>query len=494
MQINPNNAYTKDKENNKSYTPKNIFENIKKLLNWRLVIIYILTTLISMISLKIRDYTILPFGIACFTGALSFGMPIFILYIIIFLVTIIKFKIGSAVFFLITSVLIIFSTVIKNSVREKKLNEKVRIGSNLIIISVLVNLIVYGFKNIDIVIESTAITYICFKVYVNSIGYILDSKEKKIFAKEEILGFVTIVSLALTILSNINIGNVPIPYILGLLLVIYINYKEGIFVGFLSEINTWLIITFTTNMNWLFLEILIVVGFIFGIVNLIVNNGKKKEFIRKQLFLPISGGSLNEGIFSIKEYENDGEISIDTVIITNKKQSTIYKVLDDNKILLGFTSNNFNKKIGDNKRISQNEIIESIQDENERKPEPFDIAVLDLKNKQFEIIKLASEATFIKKDRDVMIIKTDIQDEICKYGNKIENGEIIVICNKDIINANINSSDVNENFLWLSKILHKIDEKNPMIIANCIIDKVSSNYEDVDKKNIALIVIRILKK
>ncbi len=128
----------------------------------------------------------------------------------------------------------------------------------------------------------------------------------------------------------------------------------------------------------------------------------------------------------------------------------------------------------------------------------LDIGIFDLYEGNMHIMKNGACPTYIKRNKDVNIIKstslpTGIIDNIKvdTYDKELQDGDIIVMCSDGVLES---STEYENRDLWLKYLLEDIQTDIPERIANIILRESTDNYIGKPKDDISVIVIKVTKK
>ena len=113
-------------------------------------------------------------------------------------------------------------------------NEKKKIG-NYLIISSFLSFVFFGFLN---GILSVILTYILYKIFVNTMAVLKNEDEKEVFSKEENIALYTFLSIGLLYISTYFKIPIIFPSILIFGILGYASIKNGFFDALLSYIFT----------------------------------------------------------------------------------------------------------------------------------------------------------------------------------------------------------------------------------------------------------------
>ena len=158
------------------------------------IIIYIISFMISMVSFG-GDVSLglAPFGLAIIASAASCGIPISVIYIVTLIGSYIGLGQDITLNYILTSIVFFATLFIVRAKKQKEVNEKMKLGKNLVISILIVRVVPMIFTSINLSSLITAlmlsiITYIFYKIFVNSIAVIYEFFDKKVFSIEELMG------------------------------------------------------------------------------------------------------------------------------------------------------------------------------------------------------------------------------------------------------------------------------------------------------------------
>ena len=128
----------------------------------------------------------------------------------------------------------------------------------------------------------------------------------------------------------------------------------------------------------------------------------------------------------------------------------------------------------------------------------LDIQILDLYAGKMEILKNGACPTYVKRNKNVTIIKsnslpTGIMSEINidTYDKDLENGDIVVICSDGIIESN---KEYANKELWIKYLLEEIQTDSPEKIADIILHEAIDNDFGKAKDDMSVIAFKVSKK
>ena len=219
------------KEYKNKYDFKLMLKNMFTIPN---IIMYIVAYMISTVSI-LDGITIFPMAI--FAAACSNGIVGSMVYIMTLLGTAIGLGKDAFLGYLATSLFfMVLMLLLRPSYQEDTKNEKRLLGKHLIFAVVCMQAIQlftgsYLVADLLTTIMEAILTYIFYKIFVNSIPVIQDISAKKAFSIEEVIGASLLVSIAISSLHHINIYGLNISNILSILLILVLGWKNGVLVG-----------------------------------------------------------------------------------------------------------------------------------------------------------------------------------------------------------------------------------------------------------------------
>lgn len=128
----------------------------------------------------------------------------------------------------------------------------------------------------------------------------------------------------------------------------------------------------------------------------------------------------------------------------------------------------------------------------------LDIEILDLFNGNMEFIKNSACPTYVKRGRDVQLLKsmslpTGILNDVdlVVYDYDLQDGDILVMCTDGVIDSN--KEYVNKQ-LWLRYLLEDIEANDAQKIADIIIGEAIDNDFGNQKDDMTVLVAKVTKK
>lgn len=219
--------------------------NLKNLFSVSDFVLYAISFMISMVSFG-GEFA--PFGLAIFAAVCSNRIPAGIVYIATCIGNLIGFGGSGFLTYLLTTLLFIVMTLIfRPRFQEEGRNEKQKLGVYVLISSFIVQagkmfFTMFLVYDLLLSIMISLITYIFYKIFVNSITVIKEYGVKQAFTVEEVIGASVILSIAFYSLNKLNIFGLSISNILSIMLVLFLGWKNGMLVGATSGITIGMVL------------------------------------------------------------------------------------------------------------------------------------------------------------------------------------------------------------------------------------------------------------
>ena len=174
---------------------------LKEIFKIQNVIIYVLTFLISTLSLKNIE---VPFGLAIVAGCVGETIPVIGVFISAFLGTLVGNGFSSLGNFLITSIIYFALVIIFNyKVAVDERNEVIKTGGKLFFSCLIIPIIrsifgVFLIYDVFMACISAGVMYVFYKIFVNGLIILESFNEKKAFTIEELIASTIIIAVAST--------------------------------------------------------------------------------------------------------------------------------------------------------------------------------------------------------------------------------------------------------------------------------------------------------
>lgn len=245
----------------------NIFSNVFTKKN---ILIYIVSLLVSLVSIG-WDFSV--FSISLLGACLGSSVPVLGIVFISLIGNGIKFGIGGTLeYFLTTLVLVVSLFIFKPRYNENERNEKIRIGKNIFLATIIIQIAKYaisGFTLYDILsgITVSIIAMVFYKIFVNSIVVLQDFREKKAFSIEELMGASLLLAISVGAFGDFNIIGFNIRNILSIFIVMALGWKNGVLVGTTSGVTIGVTLGVITGSEPIMIAAYAISGMLAGIFN-----------------------------------------------------------------------------------------------------------------------------------------------------------------------------------------------------------------------------------
>ena len=256
--------------NNKAEKAKrnvNIFSNVLTKEN---LAIYVVAFMMSLVGIG-GDFSIFSISVlgACFASS----VPALGVVAVSLLGNFIKFGVGGGLgYFLTTLVLIITLFIFKPRYNEEERNEKIKIGKNVFIATLLIQIVKIAmaqFTLYDVLASITLsiIALVFYKIFVNSIVVVQEFYEKRAFSIEEVIGASLTLAIAVGGIGDFSVAGFSIRNILSILIVMVLGWKNGMLIGTTSGVTIGVTLGVITNSEPIMIAAYAISGMIAGILN-----------------------------------------------------------------------------------------------------------------------------------------------------------------------------------------------------------------------------------
>jgi len=248
----------------------NIKYRLKEIFKIQNVIIYVLTLLMSMLSVKNE---IMPFGLSMLAACVGESVPIIGVFIMAIIGTTINAGISGLLTFLGTATIyFIFVLLFKSKIAIDDRNETIKSGGKLFAASCIVSLIKcmkngFLFYDLFMGIVAASIIYVFYKIFVNGLVFIKNIKIKTAFTTEELIGSVIIIALSSLVFSKLNIFSLNISNIIIIFMIMVLGWKYGMMIGAVTGIAVGLSISLVDGTSFVQISMFAISGILSGILN-----------------------------------------------------------------------------------------------------------------------------------------------------------------------------------------------------------------------------------
>ena len=297
--ISANTDYVEEKQKNNA----NIKENfIKQNFSKQSILIYILAFMVSIVKF---GNNMAPFAIAIIAAITANNIPILIPYIITCIGSLVGFGGSGLLTYILTSLIFMaLSIFVMPKVNEE--TEQKRLMPHLIVATFLVQIVKILFGAIVIydilsAIFFTIITCIFYKIFKSSISVIKDSKTKKAFAIEELIGTSLLIAIAISAFREIGIFGYSIRNILSVLVVLILGWQNGVLVGATSGVTIGVVIAIIQNGDPVQIAAFAISGMLAGLLNKIGKIGVIIGFLLGTIILTYAANGNTHSVIMVQE-------------------------------------------------------------------------------------------------------------------------------------------------------------------------------------------------
>lgn len=244
--------------------------NFKNIFQEQNLFLYIISFMVSMVSFNGQ---FAPFGISMLAACCSKRKPAGLIFLLILIGTLIAFGFKGAGTFILSAIIFLgIVLIIRPNIEEDERNEKQKLGLYVFVASFVVQAIkmfITGFLVYDLIssIVFGIITYIFYKIFVNSIIVLSEFDKKQAFSIEEVMGASLSISIAFVSLSGLKFCGLSITNILSVMLVLYMGWKHGMLVGATSGITIGMTLGIITANSPILVGAYAISGMIAGLLN-----------------------------------------------------------------------------------------------------------------------------------------------------------------------------------------------------------------------------------
>ena len=506
----------------------NIFSNVFSKKN---ILIYIVSFLVSMVGIG-GNFSI--FSISILGACLASSVPVLGILILTLVANAIKYGASGALeYFLTTLVLIVTLFLIKPRYNENEKNEKIKIGKNVFISTILIQIIQYamsGFTLYDVLfgITISIIALVFYKIFVNSVVVLQDFREKKAFSIEEVMGASLLLAISVGAFGDFNIVGFNLRNILSIFIVMALGWKNGILVGTTSGVTIGVTLGVITGSEPIMIaayaisgmlagifsrlgKIGVIVGFALGNILLAyVSNGYTVELIHFKEILVASIGllalpksfqiNLEELIGNSKflPVVPNGALNKSKQVAENlthvseaiKEMATSYRGVEDSEIKI-------QNEIDSNRKIFVTELLNNLESYKDN------MLYDDLSNPEGEIVKEIFEYLVDKQEIDrkaLLEIFAKCNSYIVGFDDKDISRYLEDNISQIIHVINISYKVSKNDFIWIKKVEQNKKNMGKQLtevskaIKNMAKDLEEETEKEKDFQNEKMQIIELLKQ
>lgn len=310
-----------------------ILYRLKEIFKYQNVVIYILTFLLSMLSIKGE---LMPFGLAMIAACIGENIPI----IGVFVASIIGVAIGGNIsdignFLAISAVYFCLVLFFKSKIAVEDRNEEVKAGGKLFAACVIVSIVksfigIFLMYDVFMGVIYASIVYIFYKIFVNGLASIKNFNEKKAFTIEELIATVIIIALASTVFNKINIFSLNISNIIIIFMIMVLGWKNGMVIGAISGISIGLAISFIDGTSFVQISMFAISGILSGLLNKFGKIGVIIGFLLGNAILTYWVRGASTVVIYFREIFI---ASIGLLLVPNKFKITVEDLIGKDKLL-----------------------------------------------------------------------------------------------------------------------------------------------------------------
>lgn len=246
---------------------RNLFANVLTKNN---IILYILTLMISTVGIGEGASV---FSLSIVAACLANNIPAIGIIIFGLIGNFIGFGVNGVLKFIITLLILMVSMFIFKPVyNEENRNEKIKLGKNIFLATLVVNLVQAIFTTFTIYdaivnISLSIIAFVFYKIFVNSIVVIQNIRENRAFSIEEVIGASLLIAIAVASFGDLHILGFSIKNILSILVVLILGWKNGILIGTASGVTIGTTLGVITGSEPMMIAAYAISGMFAGILN-----------------------------------------------------------------------------------------------------------------------------------------------------------------------------------------------------------------------------------
>lgn len=462
----------------------NIFKNVFAKEN---IVIYIVAFMLSFVSLG-QEFSI--FSISLLGACISFSVPALGVVVISLIGNLIKFGVGGALGYIITTLILVASVfIIKPRYNEQERNEKIKIGKNIFLASILIGILQISMETFTLydvlsTITLAIITLVFYKIFVNSLVVVKEFYKNRAFSIEEVIGASLLFAIAVGAFGDLSIYGFNIRNVFSILIVMILGWKNGILVGATSGVTIGVTLGVISGSEPIMIASYAISGMIAGILNRFGKIGVVIGFALGNIVLAYVSNGYTVELIHFKEIL---VASIGLLLVPKNLQIDLEEFIGNSKFL-PYTSGrvlNKSKEVAESLN-SVSKAIEKMastyEEDKEEKEKKFTKEYKQYEeNKKIFITELLNNLENYKENMlydDISNIKGDIIDKIFKL--LIDKQEI---SRKDLLQifAECNSYIIGFDDKDISK---KLEENIMQIVRTINVSYAQSKSDFIWKKKI----------
>ncbi len=421
------------------------------------IAIYIISFMVSQITFS-GDFS--PFCISLIGACFANSVPVAGVIVSALIGVIIKQGISATLTYILT-ILVMIATffILKPRYNEEQRNEKIKLGKNVLISSLIVQLAritISGFTVYDLLASITVsiVIYIFYKIFVNSLAMLQDIREKKAFSIEEVMGTSLLISIAICAFGELSVLGFSIRNILSILIVLILGWKNGILVGTTAGVTIGVTLGIIVQTEPIMIAAYAISGMIAGILNKFGKIGVILGFVLGNIVLAYVANGYTVELIHFKEILI---ASIGLLALPKNVEINIEEFVGKSKFLPVFSNRGLNKS---------KEVAENLNNVSE---------TIHIMAKSYKQEELSQEEEKVQREENKQIFITKLLDELDAYKENLlyddlanTEGKIV----QDIFDFLIDKQSIER------KDLLKIFAENNSYIVGVNDNKISKYLED----------------
>ena len=266
------------------------------------ILIYILTLMVSTVQF---GNDLAPFAIALIAATAANNIPILIPFVLTCIGTLIGFGGTGLLTYILTSLVFMAISIFAFPKVDSETEQK-NLMPHLLIATFIVQVIKILFGPVLIydifsAILLTILTGIFYKIFKSSISVIKDSKTKKAFSIEEVIGTSLLIAIAVSAFKDFAIFGYSIRNILSVLIVLIMGWQNGVLVGATSGVTIGVVIAIIQNGDPIQIAAFAISGMIAGLLNKIGKIGVIVGFILGNIILSYAANGNVHSVIMVQE-------------------------------------------------------------------------------------------------------------------------------------------------------------------------------------------------
>ena len=252
------------------YIKEQSIKIISNVFSKKYIIIYLIAFMTGTISITGSTSV---FSISLLAACFSNGVPLLGVIISSCIGNTIKFGAEGVTIYILTALLMLFSMqIVKPKYNEEEKNEKLKIGKNILIATVLIQIAKSALTMFTIYDMLSGISFgimamVFYKIFVNSVVILEDIRERRAFSIEEVIGTSLLLAIAISSFGDFEILNFSVRNILSILIVLVLGWKNGILIGTTAGVTIGITIGIITGGEPIIIASYAISGMIAGILN-----------------------------------------------------------------------------------------------------------------------------------------------------------------------------------------------------------------------------------